>query len=133
MISVISRHGGSLGTEKGEHLFLEGTGVGIAGEVLPELGQLGLHVYTDTAPHPLECLPQAQPAGASCVPGVPGSPGPLNPCSHWGGAGGTPGGQESQCTRVFSRTKAKRNKFLSHFILRRTKIVIKTSTLLSRY
>lgn len=41
-------------------------------EVLPELGQLGLHVYTDTAPHPLECLPQAQPAGASSVLGVPG-------------------------------------------------------------
>lgn len=36
------------------------------------LGQLGLPlcVYMDTAPHPLECLPQAQPAGASSVPGV---------------------------------------------------------------
>lgn len=58
----------------------------LAMEALSELGQLGLTpcVYTDTAPHPLECLPQAQPAGASSVPGALGSPGPLDPCSSWG-------------------------------------------------
>lgn len=84
-------------------------------------------------PSPPGMLTQAQPAGTSSVPGVLSSPGPLNPCSGWGGAGVTPGGQESQCTHIFSRTKAKRSKFFSHFILRRTKIVIKTSTLLSRY
>lgn len=81
-------------------------------------GQLA-SVYTQghrPAPHPGECLAFLRVASTGQVcPMRTEQLRPLDISARWGGTGATPRGQRSKCTSLFSRTKAKRSKFLSFY------------------